>query len=296
MLKCLLLSLGLLMSVSSVPLEIETEPSIAQEITTDESTMADIEEVVTEETAYSQETVDTEDIPDSLIEELFESSDELQDQHTFVLDNDIEETNLAEAEEDDIKDTVIAERKLEKLNTSACAQRPSNFSHGVHSYWFPGTMSDWLSARNICRGQCMDLVSIETPAEHTVVADYLIQGDLAYIWTSGRLCNFRGCDRPDLQPISVAGWFWSGSGVRIAPTNSTPPFWGFQPWSHTGHKSQFYGRDIPQPDNAEEEINGSTEACLAVFNDVYDDGVAWHDAACYHKKMFLCEDVDNVQN
>ena len=63
-------------------------------------------------------------------------------------------------------------------------------------------------------------------------------GDLAYIWTSGRLCNFRGCDRPDLQPISVAGWFWSGSGVRIAPTNSTPPFWGFQPWSHTGHKSQ----------------------------------------------------------
>ena len=122
MLKCLLLSLGLLMSVSSVPLEIETEPSIAQDITTDESTMADIEEVVTEETAYSQETVDTEDIPDSLIEELFESSDELQDQHTFVLDNDIEETNLAEAEEDDIKDNVIAERKLEKLNTSACAQ------------------------------------------------------------------------------------------------------------------------------------------------------------------------------
>ena len=122
MLKCLLLSLGLLMSVSSVPLEIETEPSIAQEITTDESTMADIEEVVTEETAYSQETVDTEDIPDSLIEELFESSDELQDQHTFVLDNNIEETNLAEAEEDDIKDNDITERKLEKLNTSACAQ------------------------------------------------------------------------------------------------------------------------------------------------------------------------------
>ena len=110
------------MSVSSVPLEIETEPSIAQDITTDESTMADIEEVVTEETAYSQETVDTEDIPDSLIEELFESSDELQDQHTFVLDNDIEETNLAEAEEDDIKDNDITERKLEKLNTAACAQ------------------------------------------------------------------------------------------------------------------------------------------------------------------------------
>ena len=119
-------------------------------------------------------------------------------------------------------------------------------------------------------------------------------GDLPYTWTSGRLCNFKGCDREDLQPINVAGWFWSGSGIRIAPTNSTPPFWGFQPWSHTGHKSQFIGEDVPQPDNAEEEINGSTEACLAVFNDVYDDGVAWHDVACYHKKMFICEDEEDL--
>ena len=157
----------------------------------------------------------------------------------------------------------------------------------------------------------MDLVSIETPAEHNMIASFLteskyqtgalydfvrtlfnetyLSGDLPYTWTSGRLCNFNGCDREDLQPISVAGWFWSGSGVRIAPTNSTPPFWGLQPWSHTGHKSQFAAQDIPQPDNAEEEINGSTEACLAVFNDVYDDGVAWHDVACYHKKMFICD-------
>jgi len=139
----------------------------------------------------------------------------------------------------------------------------------------------------------MDLVSIETPAEHNMIASFLTERDLPYTWTSGRLCNFNGCDREDLQPISVAGWFWSGSGVRIAPTNSTPPFWGLQPWSHTGHKSQFAAQDIPQPDNAEEEINGSTEACLAVFNDVYDDGVAWHDVACYHKKMFICEDVQD---
>ena len=60
---------------------------------------------------------------------------------------------------------------------------------------------------------------------------YLISDDLAYIWTSGRLCNFKGCDRDDLQPVQVNGWFWSGSGVKMAPTNSTPPGWSYQPWS-----------------------------------------------------------------
>ena len=34
-----------------------------------------------------------------------------------------------------------------------------------------------------------------------------------------RLCDFDGCDRPDLQPISVKGWFWTGSNKKIAPTN-----------------------------------------------------------------------------
>ena len=58
-----------------------------------------------------------------------------------------------------------------------------------------------------------------------------ISDDLAYIWTSGRLCNFKGCDRDDLQPVAVNGWFWSGSGVKMAPTNSTPPGWTYQPWS-----------------------------------------------------------------
>ena len=59
----------------------------------------------------------------------------------------------------------------------------------------------------------------------------IVSDDLAYIWTSGRLCNFKGCDRDDLQPVQVNGWFWSGSGVKMAPTNSTPPGWSYQPWS-----------------------------------------------------------------
>ena len=36
----------------------------------------------------------------------------------------------------------------------------------------------------------------------------------------------------------------------MAPTNSTPPGWSYQPWSYTGHKSQFADKDVPQPDNA----------------------------------------------
>ena len=34
-----------------------------------------------------------------------------------------------------------------------------------------------------------------------------------------RLCDFDGCDRPDLKPINIKGWFWTGSNKKIAPTN-----------------------------------------------------------------------------
>lgn len=66
-------------------------------------------------------------------------------------------------------------------------------------------------------------------------------GNVRYIWTSGRKCNFNGCDRPDLQPQNVNGWFWSGSGAKIGPTSQR----NSGDWSHTGG----YGQ--PQPDNRE---------------------------------------------
>ena len=34
--------------------------------------------------------------------------------------------------------------------------------------------------------------------------------------------------------IFFAGWFWSGSGVRIHATNETAPGWRKNPWSNTG--------------------------------------------------------------
>ena len=52
----------------------------------------------------------------------------------------------------------------------------------------------------------------------------LLSGGIIYLWSSGRLCDFKGCDsREDLKPLNVNGWFWSGSNVKMAPTNATPP-------------------------------------------------------------------------
>ena len=38
--------------------------------------------------------------------------------------------------------------------------------------------------------------------------------------------------------------------------------WSYQPWSFTGHKTQFEGKNVSQPDNAEFDINESVEACM----------------------------------
>lgn len=61
-------------------------------------------------------------------------------------------------------------------------------------------------------------------------------------------------------------------------------------WLGTGHKR------IPQPDNAEYDINRTPEACLAVLNNVYNDGIWWHDVACYHEKPVVCEDNPELLN
>lgn len=192
-------------------------------------------------------------------------------------------------------------RLLSLPNPEKCANRPINFTHDGHGYFYSGWVDahkddkvDWLEGRNICREYCMDLVSLETPTEDMLIRRLIQKQDLAYIWTSGRLCNFKGCDRDDLQPTIVNGWFWSGSGVKMAPTNATPPGWPYQPWSYTGHKTQFEGRNVSQPDNAEFDINESVEACMGILNDIYKDGIKWHDIACYHTKPFVCEDSDQL--
>lgn len=118
---------------------------------------------------------------------------------------------------------------------------------------------------------------------------FVFVDDVPYIWTSGRLCDFKGCEnRRDLEPKSLFGWFWSANQEKMAPTNQVPLGWNFNPWSQTGHKK------TRQPDNAEFDINGTNESCLSILNNVYNDGLAWHDVACYHEKPFVCEDSDEL--
>lgn len=82
----------------------------------------------------------------------------------------------------------------------------------AHSYFFSWehqpTKSlevDWLDARNICRRHCMDAVSLETPQENEFIKQRIARGNIRYIWTSGRKCNFDGCDRPGLCWIIWCG-------------------------------------------------------------------------------------------
>lgn len=194
-------------------------------------------------------------------------------------------------------------RLLGRPNTIKCARRPRSLlsKDNGHYYFFSvdtkykGAEATWLDSRNLCREQCMDLVSIETSSENQMIIDLILQRNLRDAWTSGRLCNFNGCNQPHLQPRHINGWFWSGTGVSIASTNSTPAGWSANPWSRTGFIGQFLAHDVPQPDNAEYLLNPSlatVEACLAINNNWYGDGVAWHDTACYRKKPFICEDSD----
>ena len=61
----------------------------------------------------------------------------------------------------------------------------------------------------------------------------MIKGSTRFIWTSGRKCNFKGCEnRPDLDPVIVKGWFWSGSGVRLGVEEDGKHVEG--DWSPTG--------------------------------------------------------------
>jgi len=197
---------------------------------------------------------------------------------------------------------LIATPRLDK-----CNNRPKHYmdKRSGHYYFFSGQShfgsykASWLDARNLCREMCMDLISVETPEENIMIESIMKKFNVNSMWTSGRLCNFHGCEQPYLQPKHINGWFWSGSGVRIPATNVTAPGWSENPWSHTGFLSQFVDHHVPQPDNAEYLLQRSgvtVEACLTVNNNWYSDGVEWHDSACYRTKQFVCEDSDKMVN
>jgi len=193
---------------------------------------------------------------------------------------------------------VSGQRQLIHPDAQACANRVKHTTRlfNGRNYFFSweheptrNHKRDWLDARNICRKHCQDLVSLETQEEANMIYDAIRARNVSYIWTSGRKCNFDGCDRPDLQPPIVNGWFWSGSSARIPATNSNFGWRG--DWSDRGATA-----GQPQPDNREFQESGTDEACIAVLNNFYGDGIKWHDVACHHVKPWVCEDTNELLN
>lgn len=165
---------------------------------------------------------------------------------------------------------------------------------------------DWFNGRNFCRDRCMDLVSFDTDDEYRLMAAIMKQDNVSTVWTSGRKCNFKGkgCDAEHLQPINTNGWFWAGAGNGRIPPTDQPSDKTY--WSTTGEEGR------RQPDNHEGIREGTIEtendigltieglqeyhdeACLAVQNNKYRDGVAWHDVACHTRGVIVCEDSQQL--
>ena len=58
--------------------------------------------------------------------------------------------------------------------------------------------------------------------------------------------------------LYISGWFWSGTGISIAPTNATARGWLRNPWSRTGYIGQFLGKT-----NQDQSNKGRSEMCNA---------------------------------
>jgi len=150
----------------------------------------------------------------------------------------------------------------------------------------------------------MDLVSFDVPGEFELIRKILSKDNVESVYSSGRKCNFKGCEGDHLQPINIKGWFWPGAGnSQIPPTDIAHQDTA---WSSKGALGK------SQPDNYEglkhgkikvEGDKGVTieglqeyydEACLAVLNNKYQDGIKWHDVACYIRSAIICEDSNQL--
>ena len=80
-----------------------------------------------EEITLNEEDANTEDSP-KLGTEDDKPADQEVEESSIIVEEAVAEISIkpedeaTEKEEEDVKDTVISERKLEKLNTTACAQ------------------------------------------------------------------------------------------------------------------------------------------------------------------------------
>jgi len=180
-----------------------------------------------------------------------------------------------------------------------CAERQNKVGHrkgpGGKSYWFSwdsdeATLSNarwnWFTARNYCRKRCMDLISIENQQEQNFIGQQMARAGVREVWTSGRLCDKEvdGCDQPRFQPYNIRGWFWAATLATMGETNV---FNGrkFNGWSNTGPNGR------AQPDGILKQDGFGNQACMALLDNFFNDGLKWHDTKCNDRRHIVCEDL-----
>jgi len=179
-----------------------------------------------------------------------------------------------------------------------CAQRKNKSGHqlvGGKSYWFSWNSDEavlknakwnWFTARNYCRMRCMDLIAIESNSELKSIGSVMKRGNVKEVWTSGRLCDKEvdGCEQARFQPYNIRGWFWASTLQGMGETNV---FNGrkFNGWSSTGPLSK------AQPDGILKADGFGEQACAAVLDNVFNDGLTWHDTKCNDRRHIVCEDL-----
>lgn len=98
-----------------------------------------------------------------------------------------------------------------------------NFFFSGHDPTLKDERYDWLDARNTCRERCMETVSFNDEKKFDFFKKYIEKNNITFFWTSGRLCDFAGCEgRWDLLPKIIKAWLWTGIQVQLDPTNKKP--------------------------------------------------------------------------
>jgi hypothetical protein len=124
------------------------------------------------------------------------------------------------------KDRYLSLPKLDKCNArfKEAQYKSRNFFYSGHNPELKDKKLDWLDSRNTCREYCMETVSFETQEKFDFYKNYIEEHNISFTWTSGRLCDFDGCEgRWDLLPKRIKGWLWSANQMQLADTNKTPP-------------------------------------------------------------------------
>lgn len=112
-----------------------------------------------------------------------------------------------------------------------CKNRPQGSTYEGVNFFYSGHVPeladlkvDWLDARNTCRERCMETVTFDVEKKFDFFKKYIMSNDIKFIWTSGRLCDFAGCEgRWDLLPKIIKAWLWTANQAQMPPTNMKPP-------------------------------------------------------------------------